>query len=418
MARFATLDVWLEWQQTLSPKEIVLGLERVRTVGERLGLLQPRCPVITVAGTNGKGSVVALLEAILSAGGYRVGAYTSPHLLRYNERVRISGTEADDTLLCEAFARIDEARGDIPLTYFEFGTLAALYAFVGKEVEVMLLEVGLGGRLDAVNAIDPDVAVLTSIDIDHADWLGNDRETIGFEKAGIMRAHRPAVCGDRRPPASVFEHARSLGAGLYVLGRDFDAERRGEAMHWHGSGLVRSLPLPALRGSFQLDNAATALAALSAMSDRLPVDDRARADGLRTVRVGGRFQRLPGMPPVYCDVAHNPQAARALASILRSEPVSGRTLTVFAALCDKDIEGIAAELDAQVAQWFVAGLDVPRGLDAQTLAGRMKEARAPLTRHADVASALTAARAAAGEEDRIVVCGSFLTVAAALAASL
>jgi dihydrofolate synthase / folylpolyglutamate synthase len=418
MARFATLDAWLEWQQTLSPKEIVLGLERVRTVGGRLGLLQPRCPVITVAGTNGKGSVVAMLEAMLGAGGYRVGAYTSPHLLRYNERVRIDGVEVDDTLLCEAFARIDEARGDIPLTYFEFGTLAALHAFAEEEVEAMLLEVGLGGRLDAVNVIDPDVAVLTSIGLDHADWLGNDREIIGFEKAGIMRARRPAISGDRQPPTSVVEHARSLGVELSLLGRNFDAERCGEGMRWTCGGRVRDLPLPSLRGDFQLDNAATALAALGALSGWLPVDDRACAEGLRALRVPGRFQRLPGVPPVYCDVAHNPQAARALASILRSEPVSGRTLTVFAALCDKDIEGIVAELDAEVAQWFVAGLDVPRGLDAQTLADRMKEARAPLTRHADVAAALAAARAEAGEEDRIVVCGSFLTVAAALAASL
>jgi dihydrofolate synthase / folylpolyglutamate synthase len=418
MARFATLDAWLEWQQTLSPKEIVLGLERVRTVGERLGLLRPQCPVITVAGTNGKGSVVALLEAMLGAEGYRVGAYTSPHLLRYNERVRIAGAEVGDAVLCEAFARIDAARDEIPLTYFEFGTLAALYAFADADVEVMLLEVGLGGRLDAVNVIDPDVAVVTSIDLDHADWLGDDREVIGREKAGIMRAARPVICGDRQPPASVLDHAYSLGADLHLLGRDFDAERRGAGMRWSGGGCVRDLPLPALYGRFQIDNAATALAALNVLTNRLPVSEKARTEGLRTVRVAGRFQRLPGTPPVYCDVAHNPQAARALASILRDVAVPGSTLAVFSALCDKDIEAIAAELDTVVAHWFVAGLDTPRGLDAQALAARMTSCQTPLTLHVDVAAALSAARAAASEDDRIVVCGSFLTVAAALAASL
>ena len=419
MARFATLDAWLEWQQTLSPKEIALGLERVQAVGDCLGLLHPRCPVIAVAGTNGKGSVVALLEAMLGAAGYRVGAFTSPHLLRYNERVRIAGAEADDAALCGAFACIDEARGDIPLTYFEFGTLAALQVFTAKPVDVMVLEVGLGGRLDAVNAVAPDVAVVTTIDLDHADWLGSDRESIGREKAGIMRAGRPAVCGDRNPPASLLDHAAEIGAELRLLGKDFEVERCGKGMRWSDGGDSVELPLPALPGSFQLENAATSLAALSAISGRLPVAVEDCAEGLRSVRVAGRYQRLPGTPPVFCDVAHNPQAAQALASILRDEAVPGRTLAVFAALGDKDVEAIAAELDAEVAHWFVAGLDAtPRGLDSESLAARMEACRAPLTRHADVAAALAAARVAAGPEDRIVVCGSFLTVAAALAASL
>ncbi len=418
MARFATLDAWLEWQQTLSPKEIALGLERVQAVGERLDLLRPRCPVITVAGTNGKGSVVALLEAMLVAAGYRVGAFTSPHLLRYNERVRISGAAVDDAVLCEAFAAIDEARDDIPLTYFEFGTLAALHAFTAAAVDVMVLEVGLGGRLDAVNAVAPDVAVVTTIDLDHADWLGSDRESIGREKAGIMRAGHPAVCGDRHPPASLFEHAGEIGAELRLLGRDFEVERRGEGIRWGDGSVSLELPLPALRGRFQLDNAATALAALSVLHGRLSVDVEACAVGLRSVRVAGRYQRLPGIPPVFCDVAHNPQAAQALASILRDEVVPGHTLAVFAALGDKDIEAIVAELDAEVAHWFVAGLDAPRGMDAESLAARMEACLAPLTCHVDVAAALAAARAAAAPGDRILVCGSFLTVAAALAASL
>lgn len=418
MARFATLGEWLAWQQRLSACEIELGLERVREVGERVGLLWPRCPVITVAGTNGKGSVVAMLEAVLNAAGYVVGAYTSPHLLRYNERVRVAGVEASDAALCKAFTHIDAARASIPLTYFEFGTLAALQVFEACDVDVMVLEVGLGGRLDAVNVVDPDVAVVTTIDLDHAEWLGNDRESIGREKAGILRPGRPAVCGDRSPPASLLAQAQAIGAQLRLIGRDFDAVRSREGIVWSSGGEQHALPLPALSGVFQLDNAATALEALATLSGRLPVGAADRAEGLRRVRLAGRFQRLPGSPAVVLDVAHNPQAARALASLLRDEPVPGRNLAVFSALADKDIERIVAELDDMIAQWFVGGLTSPRGLDAQALSHRMAACRAPRVTAVDVPTALAEACGAWRPGDRIVVCGSFLTVAEVLAASL
>ncbi|APZ42949.1 bifunctional tetrahydrofolate synthase/dihydrofolate synthase [Acidihalobacter ferrooxydans] len=416
--RFDTLPAWLEWQQSLSLKEIVLGLERVRTVGARLELLHPSCPVITVGGTNGKGSVIALLEAMLRAEGYKVGAFTSPHLLRYNERVRIAGVDVDDALFCQAFDAIDQARDDLPLTYFEFGTLAALSIFATQAVDIMLLEVGMGGRLDAVNAIDADVAVVTTVDIDHAEWLGSDRESIGREKAGILRATRPAICGDRQPPASLCEYAQQIGARLSVLGRDFEACPSENGMVWQAGGMRRELPLPALSGAFQLDNAATALAALDALAPRLPLTDAAYAHGLRTAHVAGRYQRLPGPPPMVCDVAHNPQAARALASILRADPVPGRNLMVFSALADKDIPAIASALDTVAGHWFVAGLDAPRGLTADDVAERLGTVRAGVSRYVDVATALAAARASAASGDRVVVCGSFLTVAVALSAGL
>lgn len=418
MARFAALAEWLEWQQRLSPKEIVLGLDRVSTVGARLGLSKPHCPVITVAGTNGKGSVVAMLGAMLSAGGYRVGSYTSPHLLRYNERVRVDGIEADDAMLMGAFEAIDDARSELPLTYFEFGTLAALHVFAAAKVDVMVLEVGLGGRLDAVNIIDPDVAVITTVDLDHAEWLGDDRETIGLEKAGIMREGRPAICGDRHPPSSLLDHAGKIGADLRLFGRDFEVQRCGKGLRWTDRDVTLDLPRPALRGAFQRDNTATALAALRALTDRLPIDTEACAEGLRNVHVAGRYQCLSEQPAIVCDVAHNPQAARALASILREEPVRGRNFAVFSVLAGKDIAGIAGSLDNNVEGWFVGGLDGARGLGAAEIAARMGTVHGSVSEYRDVASALAAARALAGPDDRIVVCGSFLTVAVALSAGL
>ena len=417
-ARFASLQQWLDWQQTLSAQGIVLGLERVAAVAGRLGLERLACPVITVAGTNGKGSVVAMLEAMLLAAGYRVGAYTSPHLLRYNERVRIDGEPVADAPLIEAFAAIDAARGELALTYFEFGTLAALHVFQNHPLDVVLLEVGLGGRLDAVNVVDADVAVITSIDIDHAEWLGHDREAIGREKAGIMRAGRPAVCGDRRPPRSLLRHARSLGARLRCIGREFEAVKRPGGLLWKSGGRRFELPLPALPGEHQIDNAATALAALAALEDRLPLDAKAMAEGLRALRLPGRYQCLAEAPRILADVAHNPQAARALAANLRADPVPGRTLAVFSALADKDIAGIIAPLRSCVDHWCIAGLDVPRGLEAEALARRVASPGLSLSRHPRVPEALAAARAMAGPDDRIVVFGSFLTVAAALASGL
>ncbi|HSP00336.1 MAG TPA: bifunctional tetrahydrofolate synthase/dihydrofolate synthase, partial [Thioalkalivibrio sp.] len=311
--RFDTLEQWLAWQETLHPKAIDLGLERVARVAGRLGLLEPSHAVITVAGTNGKGSTVALLDAIYRAAGYRVCTYTSPHLLRYNERIRIHGALASDEALCRAFDAVDTARGEESLSYFEFGTLAALWLFWEAAPDVAILEVGLGGRLDAVNIIDSDVAVITSIGIDHEAWLGSDREVIGAEKAGVFRAARPAVCGDPRPPASIQRRALDLGAKLYMAGRDFSwqAAALGQGWQWQGPGAVvlADLPLPALFGPIQLNNAASALTAVTLLQARLAVSREALARGLQQVRLPGRFQQLRDKPLVILDVAHNPQGA-------------------------------------------------------------------------------------------------------------
>lgn len=417
--RFDTLSEWLTWQETLHPSAIELGLERLGLVLGRLGLAQAPFPVVTVAGTNGKGSSVAMLEAMLRAGGYRVGAYTSPHLLRYNERIRIDGREADDAALCAAFERIDLARGEVSLTYFEFGTLAAFLLFAEAGLDVVVLEVGMGGRLDAVNAWDPDVALVTAIDIDHADWLGEDREAIGREKAGIFRSGHPAVVSDPNPPASVAEHARAVGAELYLLGDRYGYVDREDDWEWWGPGGARALPLPALRGAFQRQNAAGAVMALVALSAHLPLSPDAMATGLRGASVRGRFELHPGAVTEIYDVAHNPQAAGVLADNLRLQPRNGRTLAVFAALADKDLGGILKPLAGCFDGWFVAGLSCLRGGAPDTAAAAVSAAgSAPVATFATVAEALAAARAAAQPGDRIVVFGSFYTVADALATSV
>ncbi len=417
-ARFATLGEWLAWQQTLSPRTIELGLERVIFVAERLGLQKPACPVITVAGTNGKGSVVAMLESILTAAGYRTGTYTSPHLLAYNERIRIAGHAVEDAPLMEAFAAIDEARADRALTYFEFGTLAALYIFRQASVDALVLEVGLGGRLDAVNCVDPDVAVITSIDIDHSEWLGNDREAVGFEKAGIMRTGRVAVCGDYSPPGSVVRHAAAIGADLRCIGRDFFSERKINTFIWSQGGRRIELPKPSLAGDHQTDNASTALAALTALETHLPVHESTLAAGLRSVELPGRYQRLSTSPSIILDVAHNPQAAHALAATLQAQPFPGKTLAVFSALEDKDIHAMLAPMRKVVDQWFIGGLGAHRGLKAEALAERLEIAGIKASKYKRVIHAVKAAREHARPDDRIIVFGSFLTVAEAMESGL
>lgn len=413
--RFETLDEWLSWQETLHPSEIDLGLERVARVLDAMGRGAPGFTVITVGGTNGKGSTCAFLDAMLRADGRSVGLYRSPHLIRYNERILIDGEEVADDDLCRAFDKVDRARGDSSITHFEFATLAAIELFAAHGVEVALLEVGLGGRLDAVNVLDADVAVISSIGVDHEAWLGSDRERIGYEKAGILRPGRPAICGDRQPPGSLLEHAETTGARLQLIGRDFQPEDAGEAWNWSGSGArLEGLPLPALHGPFQLGNAATAIAAL--MTLPRPPAAEAIARGLRQVTLPGRFQRLTGSPECIVDVGHNPHAARALAEALAAEPAAGRTLAVIAMLEDKDVAGVVAEMRPEIDLWFPAGLDVPRGLDAQTLTSRMDIATEESS--SDVAQAIYAARAAARAADRIVIFGSFFTVAEALRSSV
>lgn len=418
----ADLAGWLGYLERLHPKSIAMGLERVRAVYERLDVA-PTCPVITVGGTNGKGSTCAMADAILRAAGYRVGVYSSPHLLRYNERIVINGCETGDDDIVAAFEHVEHARmasdAPVPLTYFEFGTLAALWLFARAKLDAVILEVGLGGRLDAVNIIDADVAVLTSVDLDHQDYLGDTREAIGYEKAGIFRAQRPAICGDPNPPQSVVDHASAIGATLLRLGVDYAYGAQSSQWNYRGPGGARSgLPYPALRGAYQLGNAATVLAALGSLKDRLVVSAGAVRDGLVTVTLPGRFMVLPGRPTIVLDVAHNPHAARALADALGAMGFHPTTMAVVGMFADKDIDGVIAAMRGRVDRWYVAPLPGPRGADSATLAAKLHSAGVPASdvrTFADVVSAYRAATERANEADRIVVFGSFLTVAAALA---
>jgi dihydrofolate synthase/folylpolyglutamate synthase len=411
-----SLADWLARLEQLHPSTIELGLDRVQRVRDALGLA-PAFPLIVVGGTNGKGSTCAFLEAVLGAAGYKTGLYTSPHLLRYNERVRIAGAEASDADLVAAFERIDVLRGDTSLTYFEFGTLGAMLQFIDAGVDVAILEVGLGGRLDAVNVFDGDAAIVTSVDLDHMDYLGDTRERIGFEKAGIYRDGRPAICGDPAPPASLQAHARHIGADLRCVDQDFSAQRegdrwtfRGREAHWPG------LPLPAMAGAYQLRNAAAALAALEAVRDRLPVSETAIRQGLVSARVAGRFQRIAQAPEVILDVAHNPEAARELAATLHEQPAAGRTLAVVGMLADKDAAGVFAALSGEIDAWWTCTPGSSRAQGAAALAAILRGQLngAPIRVQPDVNTALAEARGAAREGDRILVFGSFYTVAAVL----
>ena len=417
--RFTSLPAWLDWQAGLSPKAIDLGLDRVAEVWARLGAPSLDAAVITIAGTNGKGSSVAFAEAILTAAGYRCGCYTSPHLLHYNERIRIDGRCAADEAISAAFARIDDARRDITLTYFEFGTLAALLLFADAGLDAVILEVGLGGRLDAVNLIDADVGVITGIALDHQDWLGEDREAIGYEKAGIMRRGRPVVFSGREMPDSVRAHARSIGALLQVAGEDFQIERH--AGQWdllHAARVRRALPLPGLRGAVQIENAAGVLVALDCLAGRLPIDQAAVRQGLLNARVAGRFEVRPGQPTWVLDVAHNPQAAQTLAANLGDLFVSGQTVAVCGMLADKDAAAVAATLAARFDRWYLVDLsDDPRGLRADALAKRVASVvdRERLVVCGKPRQALAEVAARCGGDDVVVVFGSFLTVSAAMA---
>ena len=404
--------------ETLHPRTIELGLDRVRVVCDRLGLEQVPFAIVTVTGTNGKGSTVAMLEQTLHAAGYRVGAYTSPHLIEYNERVRLGTQEVSDAELCAAFERVEAARADTSLTYFEFGTLAAVELFRERGVDIAILEVGLGGRLDAVNAWDADVAIVASVGIDHTDWLGPDRESIGAEKAGIFRADRCAICGDPDPPRSLVRVAAETGARLRQLGRDFSFERGdGGGWSWRaGDRVIAGLPHPAMRGDYQLRNAACVLMALDCLAGRFPVKNADIRAGLLNAVLPGRFQTLPGRPIRVLDVAHNPQAAAALASTLRAQPVAGRTIAVCAMLRDKPIAEVLAIVAPLVASWHVAGLGGERGTSGEDMRQALAQAgvRDAVAVHADVEQAYAAALAEANEGDRIVVFGSFHTVGAIL----
>lgn len=383
-----------------------------------MGLRRPAFAAITVTGTNGKGSTTVMCETILRRAGYRVGAYTSPHLIAYNERIRIDGRDVSDDDLCAAFERIEAARGSVPLTYFEFGTIAAFDLFQAAKIDIAVLEVGMGGRLDAVNAIDSDAAIVTAVDIDHTAWLGQTREAIGYEKAGIFREGRPAICGDPNPPAIIAAEAARIEAKLLQFNRDFFVERSGTEWTWRcGDRLRAGLPYPSLRGDYQLFNAACTLTALEMLADRFPVTQADVRAGLISGVIPGRFQVLPGRPVRVLDVAHNAQAARSLAATLKQQRIEGRTLAVIGMLKDKDIVSVIGPLADVVGRWYPATLHTPRGATAAQLIESLVAAGvpAPAQGYDDVHQALAAAQREATAADRVVVFGSFHTVGDILA---
>ena len=417
--RFDSLQEWLNWQEGLNPKEISLGLERTRLVWSKLPRFQDSTTIITVAGTNGKGSSVAMLDAILQAAGYRTGCYTSPHLVHYNERIRINGQPLSDLQICRAFEHIDQVRGETPLTYFEYGTLAALYAFVDAAVDVAILEVGLGGRLDAVNVVDAHGVLITSIDLDHQQWLGNDRESIGREKAGVIRPGRPVVFSSEDPPCSVIDQAAALEAPLFVLGTDYEISVAGDGT-WGWRCPTRTwpeLPVPALEGAHQLRNAAGVVMLLHALEDRLLINRQALVQGLRSVQVTGRMQWLSGSVNWLLDVAHNPHAIEVLHHYLRDKRPEGKVRAVFGMLKGKDVAAVASTMDDLIDEWHLVDLSVdPRGLDATGLHQLMVNAQigTSIEEHDSVRTALEVVMKHSTGDDLVLIFGSFHTVGEAL----
>ena len=415
--RFNTLDEWLRWQESLHATEIELGLERCRQVAANLGLLEPSYTVISVAGTNGKGSSVGMLDTILRKAGYSVGSYTSPHLVRYNERIRINGEEASDEALCRAFERINAARGDISLTYFEFGTLAALELCHAAKVDVAVLEVGLGGRLDAVNVLDADAALVTAIDLDHQNFLGDTRELIAVEKAGIYRHGKPAICSDPNPPVTLRDYATDIGARLSVLNDDFRIINHADNWDWsYGDNCWNGLPYPDPFNSCQVTNAAGVLMVLHELKDHLPVDVDVIREGLAGFRLNGRFQVIPGELQYVLDVAHNRHAAQTLLDNLRHVPSRGHTHVIIGMLRDKDRKSVFEVLNAVADSWHTISLTNSRGTEAEVLTAELEAMQTgkPVTTHDTMSVALGAVRSRATTGDRVLITGSFLTVGAAL----
>lgn len=413
-----TLQEWLAFCERLHPVAIDMGLDRVREVSERLAL-HFECPVITVAGTNGKGSTCAMLEAILLQAGYRTGVYTSPHLVHFAERCRIVGESASADALAKAFAAVEAVRQEVSLTYFEYSTLAILWLLSRAQLDIVVLEVGLGGRLDAVNIVDADCAVITSVDLDHMAILGKDRETIGREKAGIMRTGRPVVVSDPVPPQSVVDHADAIGADLWRFGRDFNFSGDKQQWAWAGRGRRYSgMAYPALRGANQLVNASGVLAALEALRARIPVTAQAVRNGLAMVELPGRFQILPGEPVLVLDVAHNPHSVAALAENLDAMGFYPTTHAVFGAMADKDLQAMLERVGPLIDSWYFTDLPLPRAAQARNLqeawqaVNTRKDVRSSL--HSHPREALLAAIEAAKPTDRIVVFGSFHTVGGVL----
>jgi dihydrofolate synthase/folylpolyglutamate synthase len=415
--RFNTLQEWLTWQEELHFTSIELGLDRCMAVANRMGLLQPDYTVISVAGTNGKGSSVNMLKNILINAGHNTGSYTSPHLIRYNERICLNDVEVTDEMLCASFDRIDRARGDISLTYFEFGTLAALDIFRHAGIDIAILEVGLGGRLDAVNCVDANVALITAIDLDHESWLGPDRESIGREKAGIMRSNAPAICSDPNPPATLFDHAKELDTQFYIPGRDYRHKITGDTWQWQwGSIKYSGLPRPSLYNPEQMANAAGVLMALTTISDRFPVTVEAVRKGLQEFNLNGRFQIVPDKAQLILDVAHNRQSAALLVQNLKGLPVQGNTHIIIGMLKDKNHHAIFQEISQVADFWHIVTLDGPRGSDSHTLSEELAAmgSNKNINCYNSVADAVNSVREIVEPQDRIVITGSFLTVGAAI----
>ena len=416
-----TATEWLAYIEALHPKVIAMGLDRVKKVLEKLQL-NPSFPIITVAGTNGKGSVCAMLSQIYVQAGYRIGTYTSPHIHRYNERVSVNLQHISDEDLCAAFVAVEAARGDIALTYFEMGTLAAMWHFCRQKLDVVILEIGLGGRLDAVNAFEPTCSIVTTIDLDHKEFLGDTRELIGLEKAGVFRANKLAICGDENPPNSLVEYAKEIGANLQLIQRDFKVKKTAEGWQYSAGNTKLALPLPGLIGDFQLNNAACVVHAVLHLNNILPIaarelkDDALQANihaALRAVHLIGRFQYIQANPQIIADVAHNPHAATSLAKNLESSACIGKTLAVFGMLADKDIAGVIDAIQAEIDIWYLADIHTVRGAKAQELQHNLLKANneKPVKLFTNVAAALAAACIEANKNDRIIVFGSFYTVA-------
>lgn len=408
---FANMSEWLSWINSLHVTDIDLSLERVMEVAKRLRLLNPNCLVVTVAGTNGKGSCVAGLESIYLAMGYRVGAFTSPMLFKHNEQVRIQGLDATDADFCEAFERIDQARGEITLTPFEFNTLAAFSIFSNTHLDIWILEVGLGGRFDAVNAINADVAIVSSISLDHTDWLGETREKIAYEKAGIFRNNKPAVCGDFDPPQTLIDYAHEMGAPLYCQSREFGFEKKGSGWTWWSlKNRFENLPIPTLA----LQNMATVLMAVELLQDKLPVTLEVIQQALTKVTLPGRIQIFPGSITHIFDVSHNPAAAAFLAVWLRENICEGKTHAVFSMLADKDIVSTLEVIKNVIDEWHIASLPIKRGASLEKLLACFEQSGiASVNSYPAISQAYQSAIHQAHKGDRIVVFGSFHTVAEA-----
>ena len=417
--RFTTLAEWLAWFETLHPKKIDFSLDRIRAVLEALGIAKPRYRIVTVGGTNGKGSCVAILESIYLQAGYKVGAFTSPHLWRFNERIRLGGVDVGDATLIGIFEHMDAARGPITLSYFEASAVAAMLYFAEQQIDVAILEVGMGGRLDAVNVYDADAALIASIDLDHREYLGPDREAIGREKAGILRAGKPAIVGDADPPQSVFAIAAGLGAPLRYLGRDYGVEAHARGLVYRRPAAApRIFPRPPFGSAIQRANAAACITVVDALQDVLPVREETIAAGIRNARIAGRLDIRPVDDVEWVfDVAHNPAAAAGLHDAVERLPRAPRTLAVFGAMSDKDLASVLRPFIADVAEWHVAPVGSERGASVAQLCTVLEELEARGVRaHADVAAACAAARASASARERVLAFGSFYLVGPAMSA--